>query len=302
MFDKLKFSKPSEEWLSGTPVGNGRIGFMQYGVAGREIFALNHDSLFRHKNTKEINSAHLIPKIRELIKHGKRSEAEELFRDLIRPLNKDCNPYQPFCDLIFELDGTECTDYLKELDMENGILNVSYICDGTCVKYECFADAVSGLIVIKLDCDKPMSADITLCRMEDAECNFSSHFDGPFAYTEGVFDEGIRFCSALRFVSDGELVGSKLKNFTSLEAYIALAVGDNASECSRAQIEALDGYGKIKEAHIADHSALYDRVSLTFDCAQTDSENVYERTLSGDISPEIYGYLFNNLTFILHPA
>ena len=55
MSDKLEFSKPSDEWLSGTPVGNGRIGFMQYGAAGHEIFSLNHDALFRHKNAKEIN-------------------------------------------------------------------------------------------------------------------------------------------------------------------------------------------------------------------------------------------------------
>ena len=107
MYDKLVFSKPSEEWLTGTPIGNGQIGFMQYGVAGNEIFALNHDSLFRHKYKKNIKTAHLMEKIREHIKVGKAKDAELLFKEEIKDVSEFCNPYQPFCDLIFDIDASD---------------------------------------------------------------------------------------------------------------------------------------------------------------------------------------------------
>ena len=304
MYDKLFFSKPSEEWLTGTPIGNGQIGFMQYGVAGNEIFALNHDSLFRHKYKKNIKTSHLMGKIKEYVKAGNAKEAELLFKEEIKDVSEFCNPYQPFCDLIFDIDASDApASYIKELDMADAMLYIGYKCGEAEIRYEAFSDAPSGVIAIRLTSSVPVGCNISLKREAEAECRFDVNFDGFYAYTDASFDEGVRFCSATRFVTDGEMVkgddGARCERFTFLEAYVALDVDGFSADRLKEKLDGLDSYSELKKGHIADHRLFYNRVSLSFDGNECNSEEAYLRTLSGEVSPEVYAYLFNMTRYCL---
>ena len=304
MYDRLIFSKPSEEWLTGTPVGNGRIGFMQFGEAGKEIFALNCDSLFRRKYKKKLKTAHLMETIREKVAAGQAKEAQRLFGEEIKDEGEFCNPYQPFGDLVFEIRGKEApVSYSKTLNMAEGMLYIGYQWGKARIAYEAFADAPEDMIVIRLTSSVPVDGKLSLTREADGECRFAAGFDGSYLYSDAEFDEGLRFSSAVRLVTDAVLKtdgdGVSCEGLTFLEAYVALEVEGASSEGLKEKLKGLEAYSQVKKGHIADHRSLYDRVSLRFEGEEVDSKEAYERALAGEIRPETYAYLFNMARYCL---
>ena len=53
----LWYDKPTTEYMSGLPVGNGHIGAMVLGEPGHERIALNHQWLWRGKTREAVNTA-----------------------------------------------------------------------------------------------------------------------------------------------------------------------------------------------------------------------------------------------------
>src|SRR5438552_16715480 len=73
----LWYDKPTTEYMSGLPVGNGQIGAMVLGEPGHERIALNHQWLWRGKTRDRKNPpvAKNLPAVRKLFLEGKIAEA-----------------------------------------------------------------------------------------------------------------------------------------------------------------------------------------------------------------------------------
>ncbi len=297
MYDKLYFSNPSDDWFSGVPVGNGQTGFMHYGNPGHEIFAFNHDGLFRTKNKKTVKTAHIIQDMRKLMKEDKCKKAEELFKKEVEGLPRDCNPYQPFFDLKFELLGEEFKNYQKELDMKNALLHINYTLDDKNIKWEAFSNHPHNVNVILLSCDEHLSCHIISDREEDEECSFKNVHQGNTLYFDAEFCEGVLFCAGVKILTDGTLTqtqdGFIASDFKNLCVYTVLNTGENSFEKSKKDLACIPDYEILLKSHIADFESLYKRFSLTLDTCEIDSETAYKRAMENDITESVYGYFLN---------
>lgn len=146
--DRLWYRKPAGNWNEALPLGNGFMGAMCFGGNIADRFQLNLDSLWYGGFKDRVNpdAKENIPKIRELIKEGRISEAEAL-ADLSMAAVPDfqCH-YEPLCDMFLIPKGEKnvcmfglrdrwspqiydmlpCDDYERSLDLKDGIHRVSY--------------------------------------------------------------------------------------------------------------------------------------------------------------------------------
>jgi len=85
-------------------------------------------------------------------------------------------PYQPLGDLLLRFDGHEnAGEYVRELDLDSGIVRISYRSGDTRFTREIFSSAVDEAIVIRLTCDNPggLSFATTLSRERDSQTKYS---------------------------------------------------------------------------------------------------------------------------------
>jgi len=158
---KLWYRQPAKEWVEALPVGNGRLGGMVFGRTDVERIQLNEDSVWyggpRDRNNPD--ALEYLPEIRRLILEGKVIEAQELANLTLAGLPEAESHYEPLGDLYlsFKHDEADVKDYIRELDLDTGIVRVQYAVDNTTYAREVFASYVDNVIVIHLTSTSPGS-------------------------------------------------------------------------------------------------------------------------------------------------
>lgn len=256
----LEFKKPAQNWIDGTPLGNGSMGFMHYTDSGREIFSFNHDSLFRKNITKKIVAKDKIEEIRSLIENNENKKAQELFSCLVDGIPETCNPYQPLADLVFEFQEEELKEYTRTLDLEKALLNISYKTAKNRYNWEAFASNPANVAVIRICTQQKSSVRLFWTREEDPDCKWDIECnDGKMTFT-GDFTEGNPFYATLKIEGDGNAFycedGITYNGFTYMTVYVAVGLG--ALVTMRSDY----CYETIKNNHTSDFSALYNRFSI----------------------------------------
>ena len=171
--------EPAMRWEDGIPLGNGFLGAMVYGHTSKEKIQLNEDSLWYGKGQDRINpkAAEHLKEIQQLVLQQKFAEAEDLMfsymvsapfnmrnYSTMGELDLAMNQKNPFAMGWFpESDGE---NYISDLDMENGILNISHTDQGISYKREMFVSYPDNVICIRLKSSEPkaMRLDIALNR------------------------------------------------------------------------------------------------------------------------------------------
>jgi alpha-L-fucosidase 2 len=280
--DRLWLAAPAARWLDAFPLGNGRLGAMVLGGVERERLALNHENLWRGKTRdREVApAAQHLPDIREALLAGRLTEGAELATTYLSGHERRVQPYQPVGDLTIRCDGhADVTDYRRTLELATGICTVSYRHGGTTYTRETFASAEHGGIVVRMAADTPglLTATIALDRIDDPECTLHRWTDGNRFGFEGRFVEGVTFAAEARVVVQGGTcvpgAGAALEIAGADEFLLVLAMAvdysspDPVGQCA-AQLDAVPlDFRLLREAHVAEHRALYDRVTL--DLGQT---------------------------------
>jgi alpha-L-fucosidase 2 len=244
---KLWYKKPTTDWLDALPIGTGRLAAMVLGDAGSERLALNHEWLWRGKNrNREANkSAHLLPRIRDLILSGKYKEGNVAGNNAFAATQRGQNridSYQPAGDFHISLNKSNFENYRRELNLEKAIVTITYNSDGSSFKQEFLAEINSDLIYVRISANDRFDGSFRLDRIQDSNCHlcFQSH-DNTLSM-HGQFDEGIGFCSEARLLStNGNSIFSEnqLKVSRATEVIFAINIGTSANgyspkeECNR---------------------------------------------------------------------
>ncbi|MBE5766929.1 MAG: hypothetical protein E7335_07185 [Clostridiales bacterium] len=298
MYDKLHFVTPSDEFQTGSPLGNGTIGTMHWGMPGQDVFTFNHDSLYRNKPHEDVKTGHAMETMRELVNSGRAREAEAFYNEQVGDIPRCANPYQPFMDVTFAMDmGGEYRNYRKTLDMENALLRFSYELDGKNIRWEAFVTAVHGVSVIRVACDSPICCTLIPSRPEDPECTFTiADEDGMFC-TYGDFPENHPFLSCSKIKTDGILRCEdgkvRMEAFTECTVYTALSVDESENTSLKAILSALPGYEEILSAHTKDFSDIYRRIKFDLNAPETKAEDAWKASVEGETPIAMYGYLVN---------
>lgn len=293
----LHYDEPAKKWTEALPVGNGRLGAMVYGGVKQEHIQFNEETLWTGGPHDYSNKgAHqYLEKIRTLLWEGKQKEAEDLAWKHFMSQPTRLKAYQPFGDLIlnFEHNG-DPKDYVRKLDLENAIAEVSYSVDGVNFQREVIASFPDQLIAIKLTADKAGALNF----------NFKLDSSHPLKSVETDFNrqilgvkvlEGEMEGKAMLMVkTDGDIVPDYntigVKNASTATLYLAAHTNFvNFQDVSKSASSYIDrsfkkfsrlNYETIREQHIEDYHNLFNRFKIKLDQTQSSSLPTDERIVS----------------------
>ena len=283
---RLWYRQPASEWNEALPIGNGRLAAMVFGGLENERIQINEETIWagekRDRNNPE--GARNLSEVRRLLFAGKLKEAEELADKTMIATTRRMPQYQPLGDLAIHLSGQENpTDYVRELDLDTGIVRVAYQSGGMRFTREVFCSAVDQVIVVRLTCDKPgrLSFSATLTREQDSKTSNESPNRVRIVGEAIPRDErhalerqvGVRFHGELEILYEGgELslpFGSQPLEIVRADVVTLLFAAaanfrekDPAAKCSQYLSKARKPYAELRSAHIADHTRLLRRVQL----------------------------------------
>lgn len=148
-------------------MGNGRIGAMVYGGIGREMLALNEDSLwsgYPARETPAPDKAYL-QRAAELAHKGAYKEAMQVVTEAFRG-REDVQMYLPFGNLYLEMMPVgksmeeleeKAGDYHRELDLKSAVASVCYSVDGKQIERRCFISEPDQLLVYHIESEIPIT-------------------------------------------------------------------------------------------------------------------------------------------------
>lgn len=287
---------PADEWKSAFPIGSGKLGAMVFGGIEEERIALNHEGLWRGmtRNREQPDVADRLPEIRELFFAGDLAAGASLAEEVLGGHGRRIMPYQPVGNLrirTVQHDGAPITGYRRELDLRTGIAATSYLAGNVDIRRESIATAEHDVIATRITASEPLAFDIRLDRQTldaDPVASRNERFDGDDSEVTtsrhasllslvGRFPEGIDFAAAAHVVADDNASFAsgedesvlRVENATDVTIVIAMAVRveggdapDSLQACRTHLGDTPIDWTTLREAHIAEHRELYDRVSL----------------------------------------
>jgi len=242
MENRIWFRQPTEKYMEGLPLGNGRLAAMVLGNPEKNRIALNHEWLWRGENRhreQENMSAHL-PQVREKLLNGEYAEGTDLANEYFGGLGGisgkpgRVDPYEPLGDLWVLLEPGEVTDYIRSLDLETGVCTVTFTGASTGkTSLSCFVSMADGALVLTLDTEKPTCHGFALNRQEDERCTLSRRVKDNALIMEGHFRGGIDFAVKAMVKSDGSLSAQDgLSAAAATHTELLLQAGTSAKETS----------------------------------------------------------------------
>ncbi len=303
---KLRYDKPANEWTDALPLGNGRVGAMVFGGTHTERFALNEDTLWSgvaNSPGNNENALAVLPEARRAALEGRFDDANELCKQMQGAFGE---AYMPLGDLfLFTDDTSEVSDYTRELDLDTAIATTRYRVGLVTYTREAFVSAPDQLMVVRISADVPGS--ISLTARFDSQLRHTVHAqqtrflrmmgtaptrslpnyvtdDNPVEYGEN----GITFTALLHLQAHGGRVsatqrpGLRVHKSDAVTLHLSLATsfvdadnptGRDPFVTTQEYLSALSfSYDELRERHIADHQALFRRVSLDLGAVESESD------------------------------
>lgn len=288
----LWYPQPAKQWVEALPIGNGRLGAMVFGGTAEERIQFNDDTLWvgQPHDYTHVGAAKFLPQVRQLLFDGKQREAELLAAREMMSLPLRQTAYQPFGDLKLAFPGhAEATDYRRQLDLDQAIATTRYKAGGVAFQREALASFPDQLIAIRITADKPGQLTFTAALSSPHPSAATKAGGGALLVLSGQVKPhdygganpgpptGLRFEARLLALAEGgetkatdaaiEVNGANaatllLAAATSFKNYRDISA-DPAERCAKALANvASKPYHAIRAAHVADHQALFRRVTL----------------------------------------
>lgn len=301
------------EWLKALPVGNGFIGAMVFGDVNIERIQLNNKNLWSGSPDDNDNpeaSEHLY-RIRRLLFEGRYREATELtLRTQVcrgagsgngNGAGVPFGCYQTLGDLWLDFNRDQgYEEYHRELNLDYGVVSVSYTQDGIKYKREVFASYPDRALVIHISSDTRGSVtfDSWLTRPERSRTSSSDgHILMSGTLSDGKGGEGMSHAVRVKAVAAGGTVSCSDGRISVNKADEALLVLVSSTDYRQEYPGYLDGdpvtisleqlneassrpFGELLKRHIADYRSLFGRVSLDLAGREKDTVPTDRRLLN----------------------
>ena len=274
----LWYDRPAAEWVEALPVGNGRLGGMVFGRIGDERIQLNEDTVWAGApQERDIPGAfrHL-PEIREMLFDGRYVDAERKIEETIMGERVFPKGYQTLGDLWLDTAPPQSpTAYRRELDLETGVARSAWTDDGVKFSREVFSSAPHDVLVVRIEADRSgaISTRVRLDRMAGAVATAAGNellLKGRASHDKEQL--GVHFEARLQAQTRGGSIraeGSSLQIDDADAVTLILAAatdygGRQPSDETTRRLSAAAGlgYAELRESHLADHRAIFNRVSL----------------------------------------
>jgi alpha-L-fucosidase 2 len=312
----LRYAEPAAAWTEALPVGNGRLGAMVFGGTTTERIALNEDTLWaggpRDGTNPEAQAT--LPEVRRLLLAGDYLAAEELCKQLQGPYT---HSYLPLGDLLLDFAGAgDAQEYARTLDLDSAIAATTYRAGDVTHHREVFASFPDQVIVVRLTTDQPgtlhfsatfesqMPYSVTVAEAETLQITGEApiHADPSYRRSEepiryGEAGEGMVFCAQMRVISEGGQVHSgesslHVEGASAVTILVTAATSFAGPERDPAKqgrdpiplaaaplaAAASKSYDQLRATHIEDHRALFRRVTLELENANSTNQPINQST------------------------
>ncbi len=289
--DELWYVRPAERWLEALPVGNGRLGGMVFGGINKERLALSESTAWSGApGTNEVNPGALehLAEIRQLLFAGNYAEARELCKKHLLGHSTSFGTNLPLPELQFSFENAEApTQYRRSLNLDEAIAHVSFRRDAVLFSREVLASHPDGVMAVRLGCNRPERISFeagfgpVTIPAEIANTGQDTLILRGHAYERlhSNGQEGVALEIHVKVIPEGGSMAAssrqlRVKDANAVTILIAVATdfrgGHPEDLCTRALKQASSKtYVQLRAAHVADHQALYRRVSL--DLGQSDA-------------------------------
>lgn len=304
---KLWYRQPAREWVEALPIGNGRLGAMVFGNAEKERIQLNENTLWDGHTQDTTNPEALkhLPEVRRLLFEDKNREAVALADKYLMGRPAGVKSYQSLGDLWIEsAPGGAVEDYRRELDLDTGIVTVTYRIGDAHFKREVFASAPDQVLLLRWTCDKPgrINARLSMTRQQDAETVVQKEAGGLWMRGQIQVHEGRKTTPGMRFSANllaHQKMGSwsadgnalQIKDADTVILALSAATDYRGTEGLKLCARALDKdlvkmddkvYQRLVKRHLTDYQKLFRRVSLTLAGPTTASQSSTPEDLPTD--------------------
>ncbi|MCS7460886.1 glycoside hydrolase family 95 protein [Paenibacillus doosanensis] len=287
----LHYLKPAAKWLQALPVGSGRIGAMVHGEINREVIQLNEDTVWARGpvNRNNPDSLAAMEEIRRLLSEGRLEEAHDLADMGMMGVSRRQPPYQTLGELNLFFPGhrgSDAAEYRRELDLETGIVKISYRLGDTVYTREIFASAADQALIVRLTADRPnrLRFGANLSRKFDSVTEMKGTDTVSLDGQCGAW--GTRFHVMLKAIAEGgtsRSLGDHLVVEGADAATLVLTVStdfrypDYRERCREELIQAAGvPYARLRERHTDEYRPWFDRMRLSLS-AGTEADDELRR-------------------------
>ena len=307
---KLWYNSPAEFFEESMPIGNGRLGALVYGGTDDNVIQFNDITFWTGKpvNRNDDEGAHKwIPEIRKALFNEDYKLADSL---QLHVQGNNSQFYQPLATLhILDDNTTKASGYYRELDIDSALCRDTYIKDGVRYTREYFASNPDKMIAMRIRADKKGAINCLLSltslvphKVRSSQTSPSGDYGGASltinGHATGDPMNSIHFSGILTAKTDGGkvLTGDStllISGATEATVYFVNATSFNGfdkhpvNEGARYIEQATDDawhlvnytYDQLRERHIADYKAIYDRFKLKLGNATFDTKRTTEQQL-----------------------
>lgn len=323
------FLKPSENWLQSLPLGNGHIGCMINNDPCCDILCLNDDTLwsgYEHDYCKKDFKVNM-SKVKELMAEGEREKAEKIVETSLT--NRFTQAYLPFGDILIQTQRGKVEDYKRELDMSEGIVYARYVRNGNSVKTETFVSYPDDVLIHAIECDAPSNCEIFFrsqirhnasfdsegfsiigCAPSDiAIADVGNFFSDKNKVTYDEIEKSVKIAARAQIISDGCIAACSDHLSIRSAKKIVLVYSSTTSflkqnnyttDCKITVLNAIKkGVNSIRDAHINDHSSLFDQMYIDLGGDEVSCDDRYTRMRKGQICNSDISLLFHYGRYLL---
>ena len=307
---KLWYNSPAEFFEESMPIGNGRLGALVYGGTDDNVIQFNDITFWTGKpvNRNDDEGAHKwIPEIRKALFNEDYKLADSL---QLHVQGNNSQFYQPLATLhILDDNTTKASGYYRELDIDSALCRDTYIKGGVRYTREYFASNPDKMIAMRIRADKKEAINCLLSltslvphKVRSSQTSPSGDYGGASltinGHATGDPMNSIHFSGILTAKTDGGkvLTGDStllISGATEATVYFVNATSFNGfdkhpvNEGARYIEQAADDawhlvnytYDQLRERHIADYKAIYDRFKLKLGNATFDTKRTTEQQL-----------------------
>lgn len=315
----LWYESPATKWTDAFPLGNGRLAAMNFGGTAIERFQLNEESLWAGvpSNPYANDYYEKFKKIQALLLSGKNSEANAFGLENMVAAPTSFRSYEPLADILIKFNESDAvSNYKRTLDLSTGISKITYNIGNSEIIRESFISAVDDVICIKLASkgDTKINCSISLDRKKDVRIRATSdgklHLDGqiidveaPEGYDDNASGSGeggkhMRFAGELQAEISSGILKNENNNlvvenadevvliFTAATDYNLIKLNFDRSIHPKSRVSDIlnkakkKSWNQLKEAHVKEHTAIFNRVNLDLGESSNDSLPTDKRLLA----------------------
>lgn len=281
----LWYRRPALRWLESLPLGNGRLGAMQFGGVMTERIALNESTFWSgaaSTNHDNPGGAVHLGEIRSRLFAGDFAGASKLMQEHLLGRQDTYGTHLPVGDLLIRPGHPQdnVRNYRRELSLDDGVARVEYSLGNVRYTREVYASHPDNVVVVRLAADRrgavsfetsfqgnqpgarvSAGAPDTLRIATDARER--KHSDGKTGVSLVGFIRALPEGGTVR-VRDDRLVADGCDAVTLLIALNTTFRGGDPEDAGRRQIAEASTVPplELKRRHQVDHQALFRRVSL----------------------------------------